>query len=113
MSPSKGPSQSYISASPSKEGGKSEVERIREFKARMADMKNLKPRLTPLLAYSKERWAEFRAEIPYQLPHLRQDHLNRKVQNEWEQMTDEEKAVYVKKVSASAHLTWIFRMSKK
>ena len=87
------------------------MERIREFKARMADMKNLKPRLTPLLAYSKERWAEFRAEIPYQLPHLRQDHLNRKVQDEWAQMTEEEKAVYVKKVSA--HLTWIFRMSKK
>ena len=57
----------------------------------MADMRNLKPQLTPLLAFSKERWA--------QLPSMPVTERNRRVQDEWKDMTEEEKAVYVKKVS--------------
>ena len=61
----------------------------------MADMRNLKPQLTPLLAFSKERWAQLRAEMP-SMPVTER---NRRVQDEWKDMTEEERAVYVKKVS--------------
>ena len=98
MSPTKGPSQSHISPT---EGDKTEVEKIREFKARMADLKNLKPCLTPFLAYTKERWAQFRAEIPMPSAQKWQSpFLNKTIKIEWDKMPEEEKAVYVKKVSA-------------
>ena len=100
-SPNKGPSQSSIPLTKTKENKKSEVEMIREFKARMAEMSSLKPRLTPFLAFSSVRWAQFRAEIPDDITRESQNKLlNNKVKSEWEQMTEEEKAVYVKKVRA-------------
>ena len=66
------------------------------FQARMADMKNLKPRLSPFLAFSKERRAALKAVDPF----ATDTELNRKVQDMWEQMPEEQKAVYVKMVSA-------------
>ena len=66
------------------------------FQARMADMKNLKPRLSPFLAFSKERRAVLKAADPL----ASEMELNRKVQDMWEQMPEEQKAVYVKMVRA-------------
>ena len=52
------------------------------FQARMADMKNLKPRLTPFLAFSKERWAKLKSLDPF----ATDIGLNRKIQDMWGQM---------------------------